>query len=172
MTRNGLILGVLCLCLVGLTYAAMQYGKTSYRDFVILKQGETVSDLSFSTDDGRNIRLSDFEDKSIVIHFWATWCPPCLIEFPLLIDMARANASVAVIAVSTDRDQGVMTRYLDRFEPLPDNFYSVFDANKTITEDQFGVYRLPETVIIDPQRRFREHLRGAYADWTTYPFSP
>src|SRR5215213_4752063 len=38
---------------------------------------------------GRNLRLSDYKGKVVLLNFWATWCPPCRAEMPDLIKMQR-----------------------------------------------------------------------------------
>jgi thiol-disulfide isomerase/thioredoxin len=40
---------------------------------------------------GRNVRLTDFKGKVVLINFWATWCPPCRAEIPDLVKWQRQN---------------------------------------------------------------------------------
>jgi len=48
----------------------------------------TVKDIH-----GRNIRLSDYRGKVVLVNFWATWCPPCRKEIPDLIRLQREYRS-------------------------------------------------------------------------------
>ncbi len=66
-------------------------------------KGRTV-DLSRLTDlDGNPFDLSA-QGGSVLIHFWATWCGPCLEEMPKLIAMAKEmNSKIEIVAVSEDK---------------------------------------------------------------------
>ncbi|MBS1234910.1 MAG: thiol:disulfide interchange protein, partial [Nitrospirae bacterium] len=60
----------------------------------------TIKDLA-----GKNISLSAFKGKVVLLNFWATWCPPCRAEMPALNKLYREkkNRGLEIIAVSTDR---------------------------------------------------------------------
>lgn len=155
------------LCLVaGLTFAAQSWLTTSRGDFIVLNQGEVVRDFQFETIQGDEYSLSDFKGQNILVHFWATWCAPCLVEFPDVVEMANANKDVTVIAVSTDRNRAAMDRFLTKFD-MPENIKVVYDADQSITQGLFAVYRLPETVLIHSDLTFDRKIAGAYGGWKT-----
>jgi thiol-disulfide isomerase/thioredoxin len=61
----------------------------------------TLPDLS-----GREVSLSSFKGKPLLINFWATWCGPCKIETPWLIELQNEYASkgLQIIGISTEGD--------------------------------------------------------------------
>ena len=65
----------------------------------------TVAPLDFTLKDmnGIDVRLASFEGKVILINFWATWCGPCRIEIPYLIELQQEYGDdLVVLGVSID----------------------------------------------------------------------
>lgn len=60
---------------------------------------------SFKNVKGEAVKLADFKGKVVVMNFWATWCPPCIIEMPSLDKLAidlKDNNNIAFMAVEVD----------------------------------------------------------------------
>lgn len=114
-------------------------------------------------DQGQTVRLDQYRGKTVVLNFWASWCPPCLEEFPSLMQLEQRLPNVVVLAVSFDTDADAYRQY------VADNHL----RNMVIALDQsqksnlaFGTTRPPETYIIDRQGRIRRKFIGAQ-DWTS-----
>src|SRR5262245_57205724 len=65
-----------------------------------------VANLTFTLkdSDGHDVRFSDFKGKPLIVNFWATWCLPCQIETPELIELAdkyRAQG-LTIVGISID----------------------------------------------------------------------
>ncbi len=123
----------------------------------------TWQDLS-----GKKFQLSDIQDKVIVINFWATWCPPCVIEFPQMINLAHLKNDKAVfIFLSVDDDKNAIERFLKKYaKALPmDNVYIGWDKNKDISLSLFGTKKYPETYILTPSKKIYEKIIGADIVW-------
>ena len=56
---------------------------------------------------GEAIRISDYQDRVIVLNFWASWCPPCVEEMPDLAAIHQAHESVQVIAYGVDTEANI-----------------------------------------------------------------
>jgi len=78
MSRNQIVLLVVLL----LFAPAVTHGQDSPPTELILKGIN-----------GREIRLSNYRGKVVLINFWATWCPPCRKEIPELIKLQRDYGS-------------------------------------------------------------------------------
>ena len=169
MIKNLLIAGVL----IGLTIFFTIWFEASFKSqkaqFFLLEEGKTVPDVSFQVIDGKKYTLSDFDKRPVVIHFWATWCPPCVVELPEIINMAENNPDVIVIAISTDRMQPVIERFIKMNMPdVPENFLIIHDKGKDITEGQFNVFKLPESFVLDKNHVLKKHIRGVYEGWAEF----
>ena len=70
-----------------------------------VRLGDLWADLTARDLDGRTWTAADFEGRVVLLDFWATWCPPCLADFPHL-KRARAgydDQDLVILAVSLDR---------------------------------------------------------------------
>lgn len=63
----------------------------------------------FSQLDGNILRMADFRGKPLVVNFWATWCPPCVAELPLLSAFYTENKAKSwqVLGLAVDQPSAV-----------------------------------------------------------------
>jgi thiol-disulfide isomerase/thioredoxin len=65
--------------------------------------GQAAPEAAFIGVDGRDVRLSDFSGRPLLVNIWATWCAPCKAEMPTLDMLAALEAGkLSVIAISQD----------------------------------------------------------------------
>jgi thiol-disulfide isomerase/thioredoxin len=96
---------------------------------------------------GVHVQLDSFKGKVILVNFWATWCGPCKVEIPDLIELQREFPDQLVIVGIDVLDEW------SRVKPFADNLkvnYPLLDANnRKDVEDAFGpMWGLPTTVIV------------------------
>lgn len=174
MKRNLIILLLTMLCGAGLTYlldyAHNKPSAVSLPEEPVNVKSEPVPDFSFETLESTEASIDDLRGKIVVLNFWASWCAPCVKEFPLLLETALTHKDeVILLALSSDHDMGAMTRFLDKMRSAhpeamkAQNVMIAVDENSAITQDIFQTFRLPETIIIDGKGIMREKLIGA--DW-------
>src|SRR5579864_2083416 len=65
-----------------------------------------VSDLVFKELDGKELKLSDLKGKVVLLDFWATWCEPCKIETPWLIEFQKKYGPKGFTVVGVAMDEG------------------------------------------------------------------
>lgn len=90
---------------------------------------------------------SPTQNTPIVLNFWASWCPPCRDEAPLLQEMwGKYQSEVLFLGVNTqDANQTNANNFLDEFSW---SFPNVIDAGSRVGI-QYGVFGLPETFFIN-----------------------
>jgi thiol-disulfide isomerase/thioredoxin len=65
--------------------------------------------LNFDTPDGKNLSMSSFRGKLLLVNFWATWCPPCVEELPLLDYFYQENRdkNLQIVGLAVDQPSAV-----------------------------------------------------------------
>ncbi|MFO8127224.1 TlpA disulfide reductase family protein [Yoonia sp.] len=123
------------------------------------------SDVAFTSEDGQEMTLADFQGKHIVLNFWATWCAPCRHEMPLLsaLQDEMGGDQMEVVTIATGRNPlPGMQRFFD--EIGVDNLPLHTDPRQSLARGM-GVLGLPVTVILDPQGHEIARMQGD-ADWS------
>jgi thiol-disulfide isomerase/thioredoxin len=67
--------------------------------------------------DGTSLRASELRGGPVLLHFWATWCAPCRTELPGLLELARSEPGLRVVALSLDEDWPVVRRFFSDAVP-------------------------------------------------------
>lgn len=119
-----------------------------------------VPDFTLPTLDGREITLSDYRGKVVLVNIWATWCAPCVKEFPSLQGLVKAmNGRVVVLAVSYDKNREDIETFIKAFGGLPEGFVVVWDKDRK-TSALFGTDVLPETYIVSQDGKLIRKIAG------------
>jgi cytochrome c biogenesis protein CcmG/thiol:disulfide interchange protein DsbE len=113
----------------------------------------TLEDLS-----GKKISLADYKGKALAINFWATWCAPCKVETPWLIDLRDQYAAQGfeVLAISADdidrkdsrkfsKEKQEIARFVQKMH-MP---YPVLIDGDSISDPYGGLDALPTTFFLD-----------------------
>lgn len=127
---------------------------------------EAVPALTFTTANGEKAAFSDYQGRITLIHFWATWCPPCLVEMPELVALTKQHPELTLLAFSLDKDAATMSRYFKaKFGELSENFVPIWDEKGNIAKNTFYSFNYPETYIVDCQGKIAEKVIGNATDW-------
>jgi thiol-disulfide isomerase/thioredoxin len=110
--------------------------------------------------DGKKLDLTNYKGKVVLLDFWATWCGPCRVEIPGLVEMQDRYASegFSVIGISMDDDPSAVPAFFKEFRMN----YPVALGDAKISELYGGVYGLPTAFIIGRDGRIYAKHEGAF----------
>jgi cytochrome c biogenesis protein CcmG/thiol:disulfide interchange protein DsbE len=121
-------------------------------------QGKPAPPFTLEDLTGKKVSLADFKGKALAINFWATWCAPCKIETPWLIDLRNQYAAQGfeVLAISADdidrkdprklnNEKQEIARFVQRMR-MP---YPVLIDGDSISKAYDGLDALPTTFFLD-----------------------
>ena len=123
-----------------------------------LVSGEAPS-LVGLTLDGRALDLADFRGQSVLVHFWATWCPVCRIMDGAIEGIAQDQAVVTVALQSGTPDD------IGRFMQEHGLQFPVISDPDGQFANRWGVRGVPVTFIIDANGQIRQTTAGASTEW-------
>ena len=123
-------------------------------------EAEGVPDFSIKDLKGDAYRLSDLKGKIIVLNFWASWCAPCVKEFPSLKRLSdHFKGQVVVVAVSHDNSRDDLDSFMQSFGGQTTSFSVYWDQDRSIGK-LYGVRVLPETFIIGRDLKLIRKVSG------------
>jgi thiol-disulfide isomerase/thioredoxin len=149
--------------------------ESARRQFAQLRPLRAVPPIRLSGVDGRTSELTAHLGNVTLVNFWASWCPACRIELPLLeqLHSAMADRGVRVVAISVDRDTreapvAFLRKLGIRRLPVfldPDGVIAYTDRENR-RNAPFALYGMPISYVIDRAHRIVGYLPGE-ADWTS-----
>jgi cytochrome c biogenesis protein CcmG/thiol:disulfide interchange protein DsbE len=126
-----------------------------------------LGSYSFFDIEDREFTEKSFSGKVVVFNLWASWCAPCLEEFPSLIKMTKRMAGkIVLVAVSQDENENELRNFIGAFPDLKsENILIVHDKAKFFLK-KFGTDRLPESFIVSKEGKVIKKIIGTI-DWNT-----
>lgn len=123
--------------------------------------GKLAPDFTVS-DGSSTIHLANYRGKVVVLNFWATWCQPCLVELPSLLQLHHADPNLVILAVSIDEDPDAYTTFIARRHV---DLITVRDPDESAAK-LFHTDMWPETYVVDRQGIIRRKFVGPQ-EWTS-----
>jgi thiol-disulfide isomerase/thioredoxin len=111
---------------------------------------------------GNTVSLSEFRGKVVFLNFWATWCPPCIIEMPSMEKLHRRfkDKDFVMVAINSQETDVQVKSF---FEKNKLSFTALLDSSGEVGF-WFGVNALPMTFILDKEGRIIGRALGP-RDW-------
>jgi thiol-disulfide isomerase/thioredoxin len=127
----------------------------------------TLKDL-----DGKNVSLSDYKGKVVLVNFWATWCEPCRVEIPWLIEMQKkyGDKGFVLLGIALDEEgKSVVAPFVakERFDvdgqKLPMS-YQILIGNDEAADKFGGLFGYPTSILISRDGKQIKRVTGMISE--------
>lgn len=166
MRRNTLFFAVVLLALALVAWAGWVNFKARSKgcrlaagqQSAMAVQGKPAPPFTLEDLSGKKVSLADYKGKAVMINFWATWCTPCAIETPWLVELRNQYAAQGfeVLGISADDlDRGDPARLdaekqgIARFVRKMQIPYPVLIDGDSISQPYGGLDVLPTSFFVD-----------------------
>jgi thiol-disulfide isomerase/thioredoxin len=112
--------------------------------------GRAAPDFRLTTLDGRSVRLSDLQGKTVLVNFWATWCQPCRDEMPNVVQAYQQyrDKGFEVVAVDEQESPDIVRGWVDKFGM---QFPVALDTAGSVGQTFRAGKAFPTSVWLDPK---------------------
>ncbi len=115
-----------------------------------VKVGDTLNDFKLFNLKDEEIDTKKYRGSLLLIDFWASWCKPCIKEFPVLLEINQEfdENNFKVLGVSIDEDKEKWIKALEQNKLIWEN---VIDGNsdRGKVANEFGIFTIPSNLLID-----------------------
>lgn len=170
MKSSVIFVGVVVVVITGLLFLGKSF--TSHPGQVAKADGDEDRfngkpapnfELKLLEGKGKTLKLSDLKGKAVVVNFWATWCEPCKIEMPWLVDFQNKYGSqgLQIVGIAMeDTDEKTISSFAHKMGVN----YPILIGTEKVADLYGGIDGMPTLFFIDRSGKIVEHelgLRGA-----------
>jgi len=123
------------------------------------KKGAVAPDFTLTDLGGSKLQLSSLKGKAVVVNFWATWCEPCKIEMPWLVDLQKKygpqGLQILGVAMDDAEDQAIR----DFAKKMGVN-YPVLKGTEALADLYGGLEGLTATFFVDRSGKISDEAMG------------
>lgn len=131
------------------------WGTSSYL-LHAMQQGTQLPEMTLLDIEGQEVSLQELNGRPLVVNLWATWCPPCRREMPVLSDAQQRETDIVFAFVNQGEGHGEIIRYLEDSQLTLDNV--LLDTSGQFGH-QVGSRAMPTTLFYNAQgRQVSSHL--------------
>ncbi len=127
--------------------------------------GQPAPDFTLPTLNGDEISLSNFRGQPVLINFWASWCEPCRIEMPMLINAYQRYSADGLVILGLNVTEQDTIEFVNSFVnefvvPYP----ILLDQGEEVSHEDYRLIGLPMSVFIDRAGIVKRVVIGALRD--------
>ncbi len=111
--------------------------------------GDSAPDFELRSLDGRTARLSNLRGKPVLLNFWATWCAPCRVEMPWLVDLDQQYRPHGVQIIGVSLDDPDAEPDVAEFIAQVGAHYTILVGDSSVADTYGGVRFMPQSFFID-----------------------
>jgi len=119
------------------------------KNLVIYEDQKKISEISFKNQEDKNVSLSEYENKLLILNFWATWCEPCKEEMPSLQNLQNnsnfKNLKILPINIGQE-DKDSIKKF---FSDVKINTFEIFYDSDVKLAKKFSLRGIPTSVLIN-----------------------
>ena len=119
----------------------------------LVKAGVQAPDFKMKTIDGKTFKLSQLKGKTVVLDFWASWCPDCRKDAPEVVRMYKEYApqGIEFVGVSMDTDVEAWRKACEQFGIAYTQVSELKKFKETDIAKAYGVKWIPSMVVVDKE---------------------
>lgn len=141
--RNGLI----ALVLLAFAFGVWKYRQPTFGG------GDQVPDFSMTLEDGKQVKLSDFKGKFVLVQFWGSWCGPCRQENPFLTQLYQKyhEKGFEILSIGIENSANSWKKAIENDRLIWP--YHTMESGKFNgpLATQFNIKSIPSTFLINPE---------------------
>ncbi len=134
-------------------------GRVNTSGSMVQVDDQKAPEFTLQTFDGEEVSLADYRGQSVVINFWASWCPPCRDEAPMLNafhEEVQGDDDVVLLGIAVWEEAEASIEFMRQYDL---QFTNLSDEQGSVLID-YGVYGIPETFFIDADGMLVGKYRG------------
>ena len=149
-------LSLLALLLMGATAVKAQSAQPDFDDKYateLVKAGTAAPDFKMKTPDGKNFQFAKFaKGKTVVLDFWASWCPDCRKDAPEVVRLYEKYRQFGIefIGVSMDTDVEAWKKAIEKYGITYPQVSELKKFKETDIAKAYGVKWIPSMVVVGP----------------------
>ena len=123
------------------------------------KKGAVAPDFTLKDMQGNTVRLSSLKGKAVIVNFWATWCEPCKIEMPWLVDLQKKYGPQGLLILGVAMDDAEDQEIREFAKKMGVN-YPVLKGTEALADLYGGLDGLPSTFFVDRSGKISDEAIG------------